>query len=234
MSVRKRVWSSGGKTKIAWVADYRDQHGKRHQQHFKAKREADAFLPKTRVEVAQGIHTPSPDSITVAEAVELWLNASAKTVRPATLDKRREAANRYILPFLGKTKLAKLTKPMVSAYCDALGETRTRQTVKYGLGFLKMVLNEAQSRGLVAQNVAQSMQIRITCCVQGRAPSVPDPGLSDNHLHKRNWRGLARGLSCFCLPIRRPSSHSYTVDDAHKMPTEEQRGIEVSAILGAA
>jgi hypothetical protein len=30
-SVRKRTWTSGGKAKTAWIADYFDQSGKRHQ-----------------------------------------------------------------------------------------------------------------------------------------------------------------------------------------------------------
>jgi hypothetical protein len=33
-SVRKRTWTSGGKAKTAWIADYFDQSGKRHQQAF--------------------------------------------------------------------------------------------------------------------------------------------------------------------------------------------------------
>ena len=67
-SVRKRTWTSGGKAKTAWIADYFDQSGKRHQQAFPTRGAADAFLVQARGEVAKGIHTPFSTSITVGEA----------------------------------------------------------------------------------------------------------------------------------------------------------------------
>jgi hypothetical protein len=76
-SIRKRTWKSGGKDKAAWVADYFDQHGKRHQVAFETKKQAADELARIQVDVQRGIHTPESASITVAEAVQLWLDKGA-------------------------------------------------------------------------------------------------------------------------------------------------------------
>src|SRR4051794_25777625 len=72
-SIRKRIWSSGGEEKTAWVADYFDQDGKRHIKTFKQRKEADAWLVAARREVQQGTHTPASSKTTVSEAGEMWL-----------------------------------------------------------------------------------------------------------------------------------------------------------------
>jgi integrase len=44
MSIRKRVWTTGGgEEKTAWVVDYTDQHGKRRLKTFAKKKDAEAF-----------------------------------------------------------------------------------------------------------------------------------------------------------------------------------------------
>ena len=41
MSIRKRTWVSGGQTKAAWVLVYSEGNGKRKQETFSTKREAE-------------------------------------------------------------------------------------------------------------------------------------------------------------------------------------------------
>ena len=44
MSVRRRTWNNpDGTTGEAWVADYIDQHRKRHTKSFKRRKDADAY-----------------------------------------------------------------------------------------------------------------------------------------------------------------------------------------------
>jgi hypothetical protein len=43
-TVRKRTWESGGKTKTAWLVDYRDQAGGRRFRTFVHKRDAEDWL----------------------------------------------------------------------------------------------------------------------------------------------------------------------------------------------
>jgi hypothetical protein len=44
-----------------------------HNEGFKARKDAKAFLVLTLGEVARGTHTPESSSITVFEAAQLWL-----------------------------------------------------------------------------------------------------------------------------------------------------------------
>ena len=48
-TVRKRTRiAANGEEKISWVADYFDQHKKRHIRTFKTRKAADAWLVETR------------------------------------------------------------------------------------------------------------------------------------------------------------------------------------------
>jgi integrase len=84
MSVRKRIWKTAkGEKKEAWIVDYVDQHGERRGKNFAKKKEADAYHATVAVEVRQGRHTPDSQSITVAEAGNLWVTtADDAGVRP--------------------------------------------------------------------------------------------------------------------------------------------------------
>ena len=73
-TVRKRVrTAANGEEKIAWVADYHDQHKKRHLKTFATRKAAQVWLVTTQGEVARGVHTPERQSINVYEAAQLWL-----------------------------------------------------------------------------------------------------------------------------------------------------------------
>jgi integrase len=160
-SVRKRTWKSGSTEKTAWVADYFDQNGKRHQQAFPTKRAADAFLVQARGEVAKGIHTPFSTSITVGEACQLWLErCEGKKLSRSTLTNYRRMIKHHIVPLIGREKLSQLTLPMIEGYCDELlNRKRSHYTTYKALVALKAVLDEARRRGLVAQNVAEPVRV---------------------------------------------------------------------------
>ena len=73
-TVRKRVGvAANGEEKVAWVADYFDQHQKRHLKTFPTKKAASAWLVETQGEVSRGVHTPERSSVNVYEASQLWL-----------------------------------------------------------------------------------------------------------------------------------------------------------------
>ena len=73
-TVRKRVRvAANGEEKIAWVADYFDQHRQRHLKTFATRKAASAWLVETQGKVARGVHTPERQSINVYEAAQLWL-----------------------------------------------------------------------------------------------------------------------------------------------------------------
>lgn len=78
VAVRKRKWVSGGVAKTAWVVDYTDNGGKRRQKTFKLKKDADRFVGGLANELAQGSHVPASESITVAQACQLWLKRTER------------------------------------------------------------------------------------------------------------------------------------------------------------
>jgi integrase len=161
MSVRKRSWQSKGETKTAWVVDYRDQRGRRHIKTFARRSNADAFHSKVAVDVSAGIHTPDRESITVAAAGELWMSdRDAAGLERTTLMNYRVYLDRHITPAIGTTKLSQLTVPAARAFEDRLRAKNSRTLVRAIIGALGAILDDAQERGLVAQNVVRSLRSR--------------------------------------------------------------------------
>lgn len=167
-SVRKRTWQSGGQQRTAWVVDYFDQHGKRRLKTCGTKKQATDFLTTCSYEVRQGTHTPASQSITVAEAVDLWLeHGEAEDLEAGTLRTYRVVAEHHVLPIIGRMKLAQLSRPVIEQYRDDLltgavpdGQKRSRVMARKALGAVKAALKEAQRRGKVAQNVASDVTIK--------------------------------------------------------------------------
>jgi integrase len=166
-TVRKRVQLGvGGDKQESWVADYKDQAGKRHLKTFADKKAAKAWLVETQGEVARGIHTPERSSITVGEAAQLWLERGlAEGLERGTLRAYEVLVRNHIVPTLGTTKLALLSTPLLVGWRDRLlagSEHRaplSRGRARKVLATLKSILSSSQSRGLVAQNAALAVKI---------------------------------------------------------------------------
>jgi integrase len=160
-TIRKRTWKSGGETKTAWVCDYSDQTGGRHLKTFATKKAADAWLTATKHQVAQGTHTAESASVTITEAGRLWIErAEAERLERSTVAKYRNHLDLHITPFLGSVKLAKLTAPQVEQFKEDTLKRLSWPMARKVLGSLRSILNDAQRRGLVAQNVALQAKIR--------------------------------------------------------------------------
>lgn len=161
-SIRKRTWTSGGKPKTAWIADYLDQGGKRHLKTFESKKAADSWLTATRHEVSRGVHTAEHRSLTVTESGSLWIErCTADDLERSTVIKYRNHLDLHIAPSpIGGVRLASLTAPMVEEFRDNALKTLSLPMAKRVLASLKAIIWEAQRRGLVAQNVAVSVRVR--------------------------------------------------------------------------
>jgi integrase len=158
VSVRKRIWTSGGERREAWVVDYTSL-GNRHIRTFDKKKDADAFHASVRVDVAQGTHTAPSRSPTVAEAGKLWVESAVNAqLERSTVDQYRQHLEHHIVPFIGPVKLAQLSVPSVHAFADRLAhEGRSPAMVRKIIRSLGSILTEVQRRGLVAQNVVRSL-----------------------------------------------------------------------------
>jgi integrase len=159
-TVRKRTWvTRKGETKTAWLADYFDQHRKRHKRQFATKKAASDWLDTVRYEVKTGIHAPDAESITVAEAAELWLSGrEAQRLERGTLRTYRGYVD-HIVPLIGKVKLTRLTPPMVEGFADELVKRVSWQRAGRILTCLKMIISTALRRGLAKQNVALPVKV---------------------------------------------------------------------------
>lgn len=156
-SIRKRTWQVGDAVKTAWVADYFDQHGKRHLKTFRQKKEADAWLIAARREVQQGTHSPASGSITVARAGETWITeAEADGLDRGTVRQYRQHLRLHIEPLIGTVKLADLTVASVKEFrTQLIQEGRSRSMAKKVIGSLGAILATAMENGKVGQNVVR-------------------------------------------------------------------------------
>ena len=74
-TILKRVLKRPGEDPLVrFVVWYTDQYGKRRNKTFLKKKDAEAWKNRTVIEVEDGVHTPASDSITVAEAGQMWLD----------------------------------------------------------------------------------------------------------------------------------------------------------------
>jgi integrase len=162
--VRKRTWSNAKGEQTAWIADYFDQDGKRHIKTFKRERQAKAWLVEAQHEVTQGVHTPASASITIAEAADLWLERCRLLVEQgkrehSTYQQYASHRDHIVESLIGPVKLAKLTKPTVTLFCDELlDKGMSLPTARKVLTSLKTLIAAAQDRGYVAQNVAATVR----------------------------------------------------------------------------
>lgn len=160
MSIRPRKWTTPkGEQRSAWIVDYKDQSGRRHQQAFDTKREATAFASKTHVEVMGGVHVADADTITIAEAADQWLKGCKRDgLEPMTVAQYGQHVRLHIVPSIGSRKLTEISVPVVRAFLDRLrDEGRSDAMLRAVRVSLGSILSDAQERGLVARNAVKEM-----------------------------------------------------------------------------
>src|ERR1051325_4286272 len=158
--VRKRTWNTSDGPKTAWIADYKDQAGKRHIKTFSSRKAADAWLVEARHEVTQGVHTPASSSITAAQAGEDWIaQGEADGLERSTIEQYRQHLSYHIKPFIGAVRLAELTPAMIPDFHNRLvREGRSRAMAKKVIGSLGAILANAMASGRVGRNVVRDQE----------------------------------------------------------------------------
>ncbi|MCO5794013.1 MAG: site-specific integrase [Blastomonas sp.] len=174
MAIRKRQWTApDGSAKQAWLVDYRDGMGHRRSKQFEKKKEAEAWQIKAKSEVIAGIHTPDSVSITVKDAAALWqARIKADDRERGTLKHYDQLCRLHIVPLLGAERLSRLTRPRIEQYRDDLLRDRSRAMAGKALVALSGIISEAQRRGLVAQNVAHGVRVKIASRDKPK-PAIP-------------------------------------------------------------
>jgi integrase len=181
-TIRKRNWTTRkGETKSAWAVNYPDRSGKWRQKSFATQKAARAYLLRAQTEVRDGIHVYDKDSITVAEAGELWLaSGAANGLERSSLRTSRVHLDR-INRSLGGMRLANLSPPRIEAWRDELLRAVGRGTYAVAvLISLKALLSDAQRRGLIVHNPATPTRIKLGTREQERlAPGIGIPTVAE-------------------------------------------------------
>lgn len=155
--IRKRTLPSGA---VRWLVDYRDGGGARRAKMFKRKADADEFLVNARGEVRAGTHVADSQSMTVAQAADLWVQrGELDGLEATTVRQRRQHADLHIKPLIGTTRLSRLTAPAVQDFVDRLLESRSREMARRALTSLKGVIADAQRRGAIGHNPANAIKV---------------------------------------------------------------------------
>jgi integrase len=176
MSVRKRTWKSAtGEVRTAWIVDYKDQNGKRALKTFATKKEADAWKVNALHEVQLGTHTRASASKTVEEVWNLWLEQCEKDgLEYGTIRSRRQHLRIHVRPLIGSVRLSDLSTPLLYDFDGKLRDKGTSIVMRRKIMTnTKTMLNFAQGRGLVAQNVALSIRIKSDTREASRGPLRP-------------------------------------------------------------
>ena len=162
-SIRKRTWTTKGEEQTAWVVDYKDQSGKRALKTFATKKDAEAWSVSALHEVSQGTHTRASASKTVEETWKLWLDqCKADKLEMGTIKQRRIHLKHHVGPFVGTVKLSDLSTPFIYDFDTKLRQAgRSNAMRRKVVTNLKTMLTFAQGRGLVAQNVARGVRIKM-------------------------------------------------------------------------
>jgi integrase len=144
-----------------------DQDRKKRRRTFKTQREAKEWDIAAQGEIKAGKHTPDSKSITVIEAMQLWLErcrlrvglVDEGKIEWSTLRHYDSHAGHIAKSSIAAAKLSRLSMPMVEAFKDELlGKGVSPATARKILTSLKTAITESQRRGLVAQNVAAGVR----------------------------------------------------------------------------
>lgn len=162
-SIRKRTWipRGGSVQKTAWVVDYTDRSGQRRNKQFSTKSAATKWHTESSWQLSQGLHTPESASISVSQAVDLWiLRAEREKLERTTIEDYSSMAKLHIVPYIGHLNLSQVTSSDVVKFRNELTKKISRPMVAKVLTALSSVFVEAMELGFVAQNITKNVRVR--------------------------------------------------------------------------
>jgi integrase len=155
--VIKRTWTTAkGEQKEAWIVRYwHKETGKQHIKTFERKKDAEAYMHQTGVDIGQGTHVAPSQSITVEQAARLWLEAcETNELERASLSRYRNFVEKHIVPFIGPQKLSEMNRTTVRWFQDELRrQGRSLDLTRKTMTALSSIFSDACDRGLSPRNV---------------------------------------------------------------------------------
>lgn len=160
MSIRKRTWVTRGQQKTAWVLVYSNGNGKRKQETFATKREAERRWSEISAELHRGSHVSLADSLTVAQAGDLWIErAISEGLERSTYEEYRRVLRLHIVPLIGSVKLVGLTRADVEDLRDRLLSELSPKSATRVFSYFKIIMKLAEDKGLIPTNVADKVKL---------------------------------------------------------------------------
>lgn len=139
-----------------WVAMLTLPDGKRRTFYGATRKEAAEKLHDARQALKLALPVPTGRE-SLAQFLQRWLtDVAAQRVRPSTLRDYRGDLNRYIVPELGRLKLAEVTPQRVQAFLNGLAARGLgTESVRHVRAVLRVALGRAVREGLIGQNAAR-------------------------------------------------------------------------------
>jgi integrase len=139
-------------------AVYRDADGGRHSVTFGTRKQAQAFLSATLVDLSRGQWIdPRGGQIPFADWAKRWNEARFTRVSTAATDAGR--LRNHLLPFFGKMALKDITPLTVRAFIAKLSQTLAPKTVRNVQALLSTVLRDAVLEGLILANPCAGIRL---------------------------------------------------------------------------
>jgi integrase len=185
-SIRKRQWKNrDGSVTVAWFVDFLDNSGERQREQFKSRGEANAFRVEIESQLRAGTFRPEAAKVTVKELGDKFLkHCEARMKRRERMTQRnyktyKGHVRNYICPDperhvgrkrstrlrsfedgIAAIRLSQLTPRVVADLGDRLREAGVSvPTTRKILGTLKVMLQYAIRRDLIAVNAAKSVTV---------------------------------------------------------------------------
>ncbi len=160
MAIRQRKWLWKGQERKAWVLEYRDGAGKRRLKTFRTKRDAIDYGATARVDISSETHVADAESLTVRDAGKLWLATGEQNcLERSTRTRNQQHLDLHITPFIGATKLNKLTVPAVRTFEGTLrANGRSAALTRMVLSSLGALVGDAQERGHALRNPVRGLR----------------------------------------------------------------------------
>ena len=136
--------------RVRWKVEHTDAHGKRRQQFFQTKAEADVRQEVVNRQPRASLHPTSDPNATVRAYAALWLTTNAPGWQPRTLASNRWLLEQHVLSFkigaraLGDMPLHDIQRPHVKALVAAkVAAGFAPNSVRLMFAALRALLNEA-------------------------------------------------------------------------------------------
>lgn len=180
--VSKRTWTYKGEMREAWIVRYFDHDGKRRQDTFERKKEADAHRLRVENELNKGTHVPTAKTCTIAELAEAFIedcerrHKAGDRMKRATVLNYRHFIKTQVIPDFGRMRATDLKADQVRDWLQKQCGERPRASVQTYFKSFSVILKYGVRRNLIGRNVIVEGGIRMPQVQrkQIRLPSLAD------------------------------------------------------------